>query len=199
MESGEYDLVIATQDWHPADHRSFASNNPGKEVYDLIDLEGLPQCMWPDHCVEGSPGAELREDLRRDLIDHVVQKGGNRNIDSYSGFCENDHRTATGLHEYIMEQALAAGCLNPQEIELHVCGLALDYCVKFTALDAAELGYQTSLVVDVCRAVNLNPGDDRRTLAELEEAGVQVTRSIAQGYPRERLGVGQDRGIGLSA
>jgi len=160
--------VIATQDWHPATHGSFASQHPGCKPYDLGELGGLPQVMWPDHCVQGTLGASFHPRLALERVDAVVVKGTDTAIDSYSGFFDNDHRKATALHPKL--QALGAD-------HLLVLGLATDYCVRATCLDARELGYAVTLLEDGCRAVDLHPGDGARALDELRAAGVEVARS----------------------
>ena len=161
----EHELVIATQDWHPADHRSFASQHDGHEIGEVIDLDGLDQVLWPDHCVQGSAGAAFASDLRVERIDHVVRKGTDRNVDSYSGFFDNARRKATGLHELLVGLDVDA---------VDIVGLATDYCVQFSALDAADLGYATTVIADGCRAVELEPGDRDRAIAAMREAGVTV-------------------------
>ncbi len=166
----EFPLVVATQDWHPANHGSFAANHPGRKVYEQIDLNGLPQTLWPVHCVQHTPGAELAPTLERSRIARVFQKGTDPAIDSYSGFFDNGHRRATGLGEWLKKQAVEAVC---------VCGLATDYCVKFTALDAMELGFRTTVLGDACRGVNLRPTDVADALAELKRAGVTVRNSTS--------------------
>ena len=158
-----FDTVIATQDWHPRDHRSFAINNPGTEVGQIIQLAGQPQVMWPAHCVQGTRGAELHDEL--DGITQVFQKGTNAEIDSYSGFYDNGHKKATGLDGWLREQAVT---------ELTVMGLATDYCVKFTVLDALHLGFRVTLIPDGCRAVNLAPGDGDRAIEEMRAAGAVI-------------------------
>lgn len=163
-----FPLVVATQDWHPPEHRSFASNNPGSRVGELGELDGLPQVMWPVHCVQGTRGAELHAGLDRSRIAHVVQKGTDPAIDSYSGFFDNGHRKATGLAELLRGHGVTA---------VTVLGLATDYCVKFTALDARELGFAVTLVADGCRAVNLAPGDGDAAIAALRAAGVHISSS----------------------
>lgn len=163
-------LVVATKDWHPADHRSFASQHPGRRVGEMIELDGLKQVLWPDHCVEGTPGAEFVNGLSPSGIHRVFEKGTNRAIDSYSGFFDNGRRQSTGLGDFLRRQGIT---------DVFVMGLATDYCVKFTALDAVELGFSTHLVLDGCRGVELNPGDVDRALEELRHAGVQVTDSAA--------------------
>lgn len=167
-----FDLVVASQDWHPPDHLSFASNHAGKSPGDLIELSGLEQVLWPDHCVQGSTGAEFHVDLDTDRIDHVVRKGEDPRIDSYSCFFDNGHLKATGLEDY----------LRSHDVEkVHVCGLATDYCVKFSALDAVRLGFDTTVVTDACRGVELNPGDIDRAFEEMRRAGVKLVRSQDRG------------------
>ena len=163
-----FDLVVATQDWHPAGHGSFAANHPGKVPGDRIDLDGIEQILWPTHCVQNTPGAELHPDLNLERITRVFRKGTNPNVDSYSGFFDNGRRAATGLGDYLREQGVR---------RVYVCGLATDYCVAFTALDAAELGFETCVVEDACRGVNLTPGDVDRTFADLRNLGVQIIAS----------------------
>ncbi len=165
-----FDLVVATKDRHPADHLSFASQHPGRRVGDLIELDGLDQVLWPDHCVEGTSGAEFAAALNLPGIERVFQKGTNRAIDSYSGFFDNGHRQSTGLGDFLRQQDVTDVC---------IMGLATDYCVKFTALDALELGFSTHLVLDGCRGVDLNPGDVDRAIEQLQQAGVHVTDSTA--------------------
>ncbi len=161
------DLVVATQDWHPAKHGSFAATH-GREVGEMIELGGLDQILWPVHCVEGTAGAELHEGLAGVEIDKVFQKGTDPEIDSYSGFFDNGHLRATGLGEYLA---------NKNVDELNITGLATDYCVKYTALDAAELAFTTTVAVDACRGVELEPGDVEGALAEMREAGVEIVES----------------------
>ena len=157
--------VVATQDWHPAGHQSFASSHPGRRVGEVIDLEGVSQILWPDHCVQRTRGAEFASQLHRDGIHAVVPKGTNPRIDSYSGFFDNGHRQPTSL-----EQILDARDVST----VYVMGLATDYCVKFTALDAVDLGFETFLVRAGCRAVNLQPGDEEKAIAQMLAAGVQL-------------------------
>ncbi|MEM7316350.1 MAG: bifunctional nicotinamidase/pyrazinamidase [Planctomycetota bacterium] len=159
----KFDLVIATQDWHPADHLSFASQHEGRNVGDVIDLDGLDQILWPDHCVQGTFGAEFVETLNRDGIDHVFTKGTQRQIDSYSGFFDNGRRHATGLGDFLKDESVQL---------VSIMGLATDYCVKFTALDAASLGFETRLIVAGCRGVELKPGDIEAAIEEMSQAGV---------------------------
>jgi nicotinamidase/pyrazinamidase len=160
----QYDLVVATQDWHPADHGSFAANHTGCKPGDVVDLGGLPQILWPIHCVQETPGAEFHPSLSLNRIACVFRKGTNPQIDSYSGFFDNGHRASTGLAEYLRERSVDV---------VHVCGLATDYCVRFTALDAVELGLQTHLLEDACRGVELHTGDVDRAIDEMHHRGVK--------------------------
>ena len=160
-----YPLVIATQDWHPADHRSFASQHPGKHVGETIDLEGLDQILWPDHCIQQSEGAMFAAALNLDRVEHVIQKGTDPWIDSYSGFFDNGQRKSTGLADLLKEKGVD---------EIDLVGLATDYCVKFTALDAAQLGFKTAVIVEAIRGVELSPGDCQRALEAMAAAGVQI-------------------------
>jgi nicotinamidase/pyrazinamidase len=158
-----YDLVVASQDWHPPDHRSFASQHPGRAVGDLTTLDGLPQVLWPDHCVQGTPGAALRADLDQARVAAIFRKGTDRAIDSYSAAFDNGHRKATGLIPYLRGLGVT---------HVDVVGLATDYCVSFTAQDLADAGFATAVLRDACRGVNLSPGDVDRALAGL--TGVTV-------------------------
>ena len=164
----KFDLVVATQDWHPPDHASFAANHPGHQVGQVIALGGHPQVLWPVHCVQGTPGAALRDDLDTSRVARVFQKGADRTVDSYSGFFDNDHKTSTGLGEYLKE----AGAK-----EIAIAGLATDYCVKFSALDARRLGFDTTVLLDACRGVNLQPDDVDKAVEEMRAAGVKVVSS----------------------
>jgi nicotinamidase/pyrazinamidase len=161
--------IVATQDWHPPEHASFAANHPGRQPGDVIEVAGLPQILWPVHCVQGSRGAQFALGLNTNRITRVFQKGTDPLIDSYSGFFDNGHRRSTGLGEWLQEHGVA---------EVYVLGLATDYCVRFTALDARRLGLATWLVEDACRGVNLQPGDVARALDEMRQAGVGVVRAL---------------------
>ncbi|MGE0550225.1 MAG: bifunctional nicotinamidase/pyrazinamidase [Kofleriaceae bacterium] len=163
-----FSTVVATQDWHPADHGSFAVNHPGSKPGEVIDLHGLPQVLWPVHCVQNTKGAELHADLDRSRITDIVRKGTDPAIDSYSGFFDNGHRKPTGLANWLAERWIK---------QVYVMGLATDYCVKFTALDAKQLGYDVWVIEDGCRAVNLHAGDGDRALAEMRGAGVAIVES----------------------
>ena len=161
----DFEHVVATQDWHPPGHESFASEHPGRSPGDVIDLHGLEQVLWPDHCVQGSEGAEFAAGLDLDRVERVFRKGIDPEIDSYSGFFDNGRRRETGLHAYLRDLGVD---------EVHIAGLATDYCVKYTALDAASLGYETHLHLEACRGVELSPGDIERAIEEMREAGVHV-------------------------
>lgn len=165
---GRFDLFVASQDWHPSDHLSFASNHPGKSPGDLIELSGLEQVLWPDHCVQGSRGAEFHPDLAVEGIDHVVHKGVDREIDSYSCFFDNGHLRATGLEDYLRTEEVS---------RVYIAGLATDYCVRYSALDSVRLGFDTTVITDACRGVELNPGDIDRALDDMKLAGVKFVTS----------------------
>jgi nicotinamidase/pyrazinamidase len=161
----QFDLIVATQDWHPKNHGSFASNHPGKTIGEIITLNGLTQILWPDHCVQGTRGAEFVASLDTSRINRVFQKGTDAAIDSYSGLFDNGHRKDTGLGDFLRDQKVN---------EVYVAGLATDYCVKFTALDCRQLGFRTHIVKDGCRGVNLSAGDSERAFEQMQRAGVLV-------------------------
>ena len=161
----QYEVVVATQDWHPSNHQSFAAEHPQHEIGDVVRLGDLEQMLWPTHCVQGKPGAELASQLNRSGIDHVIHKGADPQIDSYSAFFDNARRQSTGLAEYLRTRGVD---------EVHVAGLATDYCVKATALDAAELGFRVVLLQHAVRGVDLQPGDCSRAIEEMRSAGVEI-------------------------
>ncbi|HEY9182851.1 MAG TPA: nicotinamidase [Gammaproteobacteria bacterium] len=167
LESGRFRDVVATQDWHPRDHVSFASQHPGRKPYESIQLYGREQVLWPDHCVAGSPGAGLHPELPWDRARAIVRKGMDRAVDSYSAFRNNYDaqgvRPATGLAGYLRELGVT---------DVHVCGLARDYCVRATAEDAAELGFATTVLWDLTQPVA--PARDAATRAALERAGIAI-------------------------
>jgi len=169
-----FDVVVATQDWHPHDHGSHASNHPGRSPGEVVELEGRPQILWPAHCVQETHGGNFVDGLDQDLWAAVFRKGIDTSIDSYSGFFDNGYVRATGLGDFLREKEVA---------EVHVVGLATDYCVKFTALDAVKLEFETTLIVDACRGVNLQPGDVEKAIAEMRAAGVRIieAREILEG------------------
>lgn len=163
----EYELVVATQDWHPPDHQSFASQHDGHAVGEIVTVAGLDQILWPAHCVQGTLGAEFAADLNVGGIDHVIRKGTDRPLDSYSGFFDNGHRKATGLGDYLQQRGVAA---------VDVMGLATDYCVKFTALDAIRLGLEVRLLIEGVRGVELKLGDCEAAIRQMRELGVQIVK-----------------------
>ena len=161
-----FPFVVATQDWHPGNHGSFASQHEGKQAFEVIDLHGLAQVLWPDHCVQKSSGAEFHAELNQEAIHAVVQKGTNTTVDSYSGFADNGNRFETELHHILQEKGAT---------EVYVCGLATDYCVQFTAKDALKRGYKTFLITDACRGIQ--PEGVVKALEELQEAGAVLLHS----------------------
>jgi nicotinamidase/pyrazinamidase len=164
----KFNWNIATQDWHPPNHLCFAENHPGKKPGDIIELAGATQILWPVHSVQGTPGAAFLPDLDTRKIQKVIQKGLDPEIDSYSGFFDNARKKATGLADYLSKLHIT---------HLFIMGLATDYCVKFTALDAIQLGFQVTLIQDGCRGVDLNPGDVHRALNSLRDGGVKFVTS----------------------
>lgn len=164
----KFDLVVATQDWHPANHGSFAANHPWKKPGQVIELAGLQQILWTIHCVQGSFGAEFVKELEIENIAKIFPKGTDPMIDSYSGFYDNGHRKSTGLAEYLNKKGVKT---------LYVLGLATDYCVKYTVLDALAEKFETYLVVDGCRGVNLQAEDSDNALAEMQKAGAKLITS----------------------
>lgn len=164
----KFELCIATQDWHPADHVSFAANHHNKKPGEFIPLGNSQQILWPVHCSQGSKGAEFVTGLEMERIGKVFQKGTDKMVDSYSGFFDNDHKSSTGLGDYLKEKGVE---------EIYITGLATDYCVKYTALDAVKLGFKTNVVLDACRGVNLNAGDVENAVSEMKSAGVRIISS----------------------
>lgn len=165
--AARFDNVVLTQDWHPRGHASFASSHPGKQPFETIDLAYGKQVLWPDHCVQGTSGSAFHPDLRTDRAQLVVRKGFHPDVDSYSGFLEADRSTTTGLAGYLKERGLR---------ELYVCGLATDFCVAWTALDARATGFEVTVIEDACRAIDLE-GSLARAWADLRAAGVQQANS----------------------
>jgi len=163
-----FDLVVATQDWHPANHKSFAANHIFRKPGTVIDLNGLSQVLWPIHCVQDSFGAMFVNELNMNEVGKIFQKGIDPEIDSYSGFFDNGKRKATGMGDYLKAQGATT---------VYVLGLATDYCVKFTALDALDLGFETYLIVDACRGVNLTEGDCDKAIEEMKTRGVKIINS----------------------
>jgi nicotinamidase/pyrazinamidase len=163
-----FELVVATQDWHPQNHGSFASNHRGKHPGEVIELGGLQQVLWPDHCVQGSRGARFHPVLNRAQVAKVFRKGTDPEIDSYSTFFDNAHRKSTGLGDYLRDEKVT---------DVYLLGLATDYCVKYSALDAVHLGFKTHVIIDGCRGVELAPGDTKASIDEMRAAGVAIVTS----------------------
>ena len=160
-----FDLAVATQDWHPAHHESFASNNPDGQIGEVVTLHGLPQVLWPDHCVQHSWGAEFSVSLDLKSIKKIFCKGTDPTVDSYSGFFDNGKKQDTGLNVYLKSRGID---------QVYLVGLATDYCVKYTALDAVSLGFKTTVISDAVKAVNLQPTDQENAIREMISAGVQI-------------------------
>ncbi|MFN7011962.1 MAG: bifunctional nicotinamidase/pyrazinamidase [Allorhizobium sp.] len=168
MRSGHYDLIVASKDWHPADHGSFASQHAGASPFDMGELSGQPQVLWPDHCVQGTADAEFHPALDLSLIDHVQTKGENRAVDSYSAFRDNGRAALTGLADFLKQKGVTA---------LDVMGLATDYCVKFSALDAVDMlpGVAVRFIEDGSRGID--PQGVKAAIAEMKSAGIAVVQS----------------------
>lgn len=160
-----FDLIIATQDWHPSDHISFAANHAHAKVGDIIEINTVSQILWPVHCVQNTYGAQFHPQLNLDRIQTYIQKGTDKTIDSYSAFFDNAHLRSTGLAEYLSGLGIK---------EVYVLGLATDYCVKYSCLDAIELGFKVFLIEEGCRGVELKPGDSANAIKEMRNAGVVI-------------------------
>lgn len=168
IDSGRYDVIVASQDWHPEGHGSFASSHPGKRPFDMGRLSGKPQMLWPDHCIQNTADAALHPALHVDGIDFVQQKGQNPAVDSYSAFRDNDQAALTGLADYLRAKGVT---------ELDLCGLATDYCVKFSAIDAIEMlpGVQVRFIEDASRGID--PAGVEAAIAEMRTRGVAIIDS----------------------
>ena len=163
---GNFDLVVATQDWHPQGHKSFASNHPGKVHYDIIDLNGVQQTLWPDHCLQGSQGADLHKDMESNRIAAIFRKGMDPEIDSYSAFFDNNQLLSTGLSGYLKEKGAS---------EVHFCGLAADICVYYSMLDSILEGFYATLIEDASRPLYPDKFDDVK--CEIAKLGVHIVNS----------------------
>lgn len=161
-----FDLVVATQDWHPANHKSFASNHEGKKPFEVIELQGLEQVLWPDHCVQGTPLAAFSDQLHMHQVEAIFRKGMDPGIDSYSGFFDNGHLKTTGLADYLRSKKVS---------QVFVAGLAGDYCVYFTAKDALLEGFKTFLIEDACRPISAEGFDKAK--ADLKQQGGKIIQS----------------------
>lgn len=166
--SGKFDLIVASQDWHPEDHGSFASNHQGKKPFEKAILSGLEQILWPDHCVQGTEGAEFSDLLDTKNIEAIFRKGMDKNIDSYSGFYDNGKLKATGLAAYLIGRKIN---------EVFVAGLAGDFCVFFTSMDAIDAGFKTTLIKDATRSIDEN--NFQNAIKQLKEKGENVIDSSA--------------------
>lgn len=160
-----FDLIVATKDWHPAEHGSFASNYAGKKPGDRIHLGGIDQILWPAHCIQGTWGSEFASGWDVARVDKVIYKGTDSLIDSYSTFYDNGLRKSTGLENYLKDKGVR---------DLYITGLATEYCVAYSALDAIKLGFRTYVIVDACRGINLQPQDVELSLSTMERAGVKL-------------------------
>jgi nicotinamidase/pyrazinamidase len=170
-----FEVVVASLDYHPAGHGSFASSHEGHQVGEVISLYGVDQVLWPDHCVADTFGSQLHEGLQNDPIDKFVLKGTDPRIDSYSAFRDNASDAETGLATWLRDEGITRAA---------IVGLALDYCVKATALDAVADGFETTVIVDATRAVNLSPDDGDKAIEELQTAGVLIKSGRSRSTPR---------------
>lgn len=165
--STHFTNIILTQDWHPSDHHSFASNHQGRKPYETISLAYGDQVLWPDHCIQGEVGAEFHNNLDINQAQLIVRKGFRPKIDSYSAFFENDHQTTTGLSGYLHERGIE---------DLYFCGLATDFCVSYSAIDARKQGFAASVFMDSCRAIDLN-GSLEFAQTQMHQSGVTFLQS----------------------
>jgi len=166
----QFELIIATKDWHPKNHGSFASNHPGCHPFEVVELKGISQVLWPDHCVQKTKGAEFHSKLQTHKIRHVIYKGTDPGLDSYSAFFDNAHRKSTELHQTLQENTVNT---------VYIMGLATDYCVQYSVLDALTLGYKTFVILDGCFGINKNPGDVEQALENMKTAGAILLNSQA--------------------
>ena len=170
--AGRFSVVVATQDWHPAGHVSFAASHPGKKPFETVKVKGIEQVLWPDHCVAGTRGADFHPRLDLTPFHFLIRKGTNPGMDSYSTFLENDHRTSTGL----------AGLLRELGVKrLFLAGLATDYCVLYSARDGIEAGFKAVVLEDACRGVNVPSGSIRKAMLEMRDRGVRVVKTAELG------------------
>ncbi len=163
--SCKFHKIIATQDWHPQSHISFAKNHPGKNPNDVVEINGIKQVLWPEHCVMGTRGADFHSDLSTIKFNLILRKGTNPKIDSYSAFTENDKKTITGLEGYLR----GLGISRP-----FFCGLATDYCVFCSAMDATRLGFESSVIIDACRGVDVPENNVKKSIDTMQENGINI-------------------------
>lgn len=161
----KFAVKVATKDWHPPSHGSFASNHPGKRSGERILLAGQEQILWPVHCVQHSKGAEFAPGWDSSKVEHIFYKGVDPDIDSYSTFFDNGHKRSTGLAEYLKERKVT---------DVYIVGLATDFCVRYSVLDACRLGFNTYVIIDACRGVNLQPQDSNKAIEEMRKAGAHI-------------------------
>ncbi len=173
-----FNHIIATQDWHPHRHKSFASSHAGKKIFEVINLNGHEQVLWPDHCVQHSTGAALHPALDTRRIEKIIYKGSDLDIDSYSGFFDNAHQKNTGLDAYLKQQNIQ---------HLFITGLATDYCVLYTVLDAIDLGYAVTVIQDACFGINKTPGDIDKALTAMQNKGAKIIMSSVLKQERRKL------------
>lgn len=164
----KFPLVIGTQDWHPANHLSFAANHKGKKPLNIINLQGIEQVLWPNHCVQGSRGADFHHQLNTVGFNLIIRKGSNPQLDSYSAFYENDKKTQTGLSGYLKGLTIS---------QLYLCGLAMDYCVFYSAMDAVNQGFSVFVIEDACRGVDFPTGSMRKALQTMQQSGIHIINS----------------------
>lgn len=160
-----FDVIVVTKDWHPKNHMSFASHHPNYKIGDVIPVHGIQQILWPDHCVQGTKGAELHPKLLLNKIDHIVHKGIQPEIDSYSAFFDNEHLRSTELADYLHKKNIT---------DIYIMGLATDYCVKYSCLDAVNLGFNVYMIQEGCRGVDLQKGDVNKAVKSMSNAGVNI-------------------------
>jgi nicotinamidase/pyrazinamidase len=164
----KFSLVVMCEDFHPADHVSFAASHPGKKPGDRIQVKGFEQVLWPVHCVRNTKGAEIVSELNKDKIASIFYKGTDKNIDSYSAFFDNARQKSTGLGDYLKSHKIT---------DLYVAGVATDYCVLYSSLDALELGFRVYVITDACRPINLKKGDEQRALDRIVTQGGKLVTS----------------------
>jgi nicotinamidase/pyrazinamidase len=162
-----FEVIVGTQDWHPVNHSSFASNNDA-EPFSVKTLNGVNQVMWPEHCIQGSNGADFHPDLHADAFNIIIRKGTNPDIDSYSAFTENDGVTVTGLRGWLSELDIK---------KVYITGLATDFCVLYTALDAVKAGFETYVIEDACKGVDFPEGNVVKAVSAMKEAGIRVVQA----------------------
>lgn len=162
-----FEVIVGTQDWHPVNHSSFASNNDA-EPFSVKTLNGVNQVMWPEHCIQGSNGADFHPDLHADAFNIIIRKGTNPDIDSYSAFIENDGVTVTGLRGWLSELDIK---------KVYITGLATDFCVLYTALDAVKAGFETYVIEDACKGVDFPEGNVVKAVSAMKEAGIRVVQA----------------------